>query len=108
MLIGGEFLGLVAILMVFGTPLVLQFAKARERIAMMKMQAPQAPDQEIIRQLDALRQEIAQLRDTSTQFDLSHNNALERLEQRVSSLETKGVATASIVGEPRLQTIDRR
>jgi hypothetical protein len=105
----GELIGLVAVVMIFGTPWVVQFAKSRERIAMLKMQTQQTPDQDVMRQLDALRQEISQLRDTCTQFDVSHDNALERLDQRMRLLESKNAATLSTSGEsPRLQTIERR
>src|SRR5438094_807718 len=41
---------------------------------------------------DDLRQELAALRDTSTQFDMSFDAALQRLEARVRHLEGRHVS----------------
>jgi hypothetical protein len=38
-------------------------------------------------EMDAMRAEIQQLRDTTMQYDLSFDAALQRVEQRVGSLE---------------------
>jgi phage shock protein A len=40
----------------------------------------------------ALRQEVSQLRDTSTRFDVSLQHTLERIEQRLDYLENKTAA----------------
>ncbi len=41
----------------------------------------------MIAQIEALRQELAQLRDTSTQYDMSLQMTLETLQERVRMLE---------------------
>ena len=41
-------------------------------------------DGSVLEELRALRTEVATLRDTSTQFDLSLEHAVQRLEERVS------------------------
>jgi polyhydroxyalkanoate synthesis regulator phasin len=41
----------------------------------------------VIAQIEALRQELAQLRDTSTQYDMSLQANLEALQERVRALE---------------------
>ena len=41
----------------------------------------------MLEELKALRTEVAALRDTSTQFDLSLEHAVQRLEERVSRNE---------------------
>jgi TolA-binding protein len=102
----------LGILVVCGAPTVMfvgyHFAKTRERIARMQLEARKTPDQDLAQQLDALRQEVARLRDTSTQFDVSHDHALERIDQRLRSVESKTASTISIPAEPpSLQTIER-
>jgi hypothetical protein len=103
----------IILFVVFGTPTIMftvwQLTKSRERIARMQVEARTGRDQDVARQFDDLRQEISRLRDTCTQFDVSHDNALERLEQRMRTLESRTVSTISTPGEPpRLRTIERR
>lgn len=46
-------------------------------------------------ELQALREEVAKLRDTSTKFDLSFDAGLTRLEERVSRVEKQNYASRS-------------
>ncbi|MCX6361202.1 MAG: hypothetical protein NT029_15455 [Armatimonadetes bacterium] len=39
--------------------------------------------------VEALRREMAELRDTSTRFDVSFDTALQRMEERMSTLEQR-------------------
>lgn len=50
-------------------------------------------------ELKALRQQIAEMQSTGHQFDISFDAALNRLESRVSRMETKSAATTSPVAE---------
>jgi uncharacterized protein YicC (UPF0701 family) len=52
-----------------------------------------APD--IRRELTEIKQQVAELRDTTTRFDMSFDAALTRLEQRMDSVETQA-------GQPRI------
>ena len=57
---------------------------------------------DVIGRLDQLQQEIAALRDTTTQFDMSFDAALDRLERRLDRVETgSSVAAAGSADEPR-------
>ena len=49
-----------------------------------------------MRQWEALRQEVRALRDTTMQYDLSFDAALERMESRVESIERAG--TTGVTG----------
>ena len=74
----------------------------KTRIALAKIKAQQnngvsAPEIAALRQeVTALRQEIHALRDTSTQYDMSFDTALQRVEQRISRVEQKQVEQISL------------
>ncbi len=61
---------------------------------------------EVKEQLSAIRNEIAELRDTTTRFDMSFDAAITRLEQRVDNIEeerpvSSGSFTQPVVEEPQ-------
>ncbi len=56
-------------------------------------------DGSALEELKALRTEVAALRDTSTQFDLSLEHAVQRLEDRVSRSEKAAPPKPQIVTE---------
>ncbi len=53
------------------------------------MQAQQGRNEAAAQQIAALHQEIAEMRDTSTQFDMSLEHNVQRLEERLGRVETK-------------------
>ncbi len=78
-----------AIVLGVGGGIVQSILKSQEWRMKMRLQAQQGKNEDVTRQLDALRAEIAGLRDTSTQFDMSLEHSVERLEERVGRIETK-------------------
>ena len=48
----------------------------------------------VLAELKALKQQISEMQNTSHQFDLSFDESLTRLEQRVNHLETKTASPA--------------
>lgn len=88
----------LAIFMVFGgggylKSILDSMNKTRVELAQLKAQQNSvhaAPEVAALRQeLAALREEVSALRDTSTQYDLSFDTALQRVEQRISRVEQK-------------------
>ena len=73
--------------MVLMTPVLIvrMILKHREKLTAMRYRQEGAPG--LIEEVSALRQELAQLRETTGKFDMSFDAALERLEERVVSLE---------------------
>lgn len=69
--------------------------KSQERRLELQMQ--QGQNEAAAQQIDALRQEVAALRDTSTQFDVSLEHNVQRLEDRMGRVEIK---TASAQAAP--------
>jgi hypothetical protein len=53
----------------------------------------------VLDELQALKQQIAEMHNTSHQFDISFDDALSRLEGRVNRLETKAVVSGTVTTE---------
>lgn len=90
---------ITAIVLGIGSSIVQSVLKSQERRMEMRLRAQQGQNEDVTRQLEAMRAEIAGLRDTSTQFDISLEHSVERLEERVGRVETK-VAAAPVAASP--------
>ena len=79
---------------VFGTPLWITLAALRHREKMKELEFRRTGSPALQEELAALRQEMAQLRETTTRFDMSYDAALDRLERRLAQMEghTMGAA----------------
>jgi hypothetical protein len=66
--------------------IVLEYMKKMETI---KMGIRQEGSKEVMTAIESLRQEVAELRDTTTRYDLSFDTALQRMESRIGHLETQ-------------------
>ena len=86
----GEFIGLAAIIMIFGIPLVAIWTDHQRKVLDMKLRLQNKGDESLRAEFKSLRQEVRALRDTSTQYDLSFDAALQRMEQRVERMERGG------------------
>jgi hypothetical protein len=86
-----DIVGLAAIVFIFGPalfiPITAMVLKHRKEMLQMELERRRLSNQEVIAQIEALRQELAQLRDTSTQYDMSLQANLEALQERVRMLE---------------------
>ncbi len=94
----GELIGLVAVVLIFGPgiiiPVVAMVQKHRREMAQMELERTRLSNAEITQQIEALRKEIAELRHTTTEYDLSLQANLENLQQRVQSLEQELLKTS--------------
>jgi exonuclease VII small subunit len=78
----GDLIGLVAVVLIFGGPMFALWTRYRlehERLRQEKSD----------KAFEQLRQELAQVRETSTQYALSFEDALQRIERRLDSLEQR-------------------
>jgi ubiquinone biosynthesis protein UbiJ len=101
--------GLAFVVFIFGGGVISRALKTWERRMELQAERQQGQSDAITQQLQALRAEVAALRDTSTQFDMSLENSVQRLEQRVERLEIKSAArNAATVGEETSQPIGTR
>jgi hypothetical protein len=55
----------------------------------MKMQLQNQGDANLRASVEALQQEVRALRETSTQYDLSFDSALQRMESRMENVERR-------------------
>jgi hydrogenase maturation factor HypF (carbamoyltransferase family) len=85
----GSLTGLIAVVLIFGGSLLRSALSTWERRMELQMQSQQGQSDAVKQEMAALRAELAAMRDTSTQFDMSLENSIERLEQRISHMETK-------------------
>ena len=81
---------IIAILCIFGLPMSIPlmnlWAKHQREMLELRLQLQQG-NGNANTEIEALRQEIQALRETSMQYDLSFDAALQRVEQRVARVE---------------------
>ena len=80
-----EFAALIATILVLSIPLFALWSYHRCKVLELQVRGQGVGG--VRAELDALRQEMRMLRDTSTQYDLSFDTALQRMEQRVAGVE---------------------
>jgi TolA-binding protein len=86
-----DIVALVVAIGIFGPglliPITAMVIKHRKEMTAMELEKRRLSTQEVAKQIEALREEIAQLRETSTQYDMSLQANLESLQERVRALE---------------------
>ena len=95
----GDLAGIIAILCVFGIPLSAIWTSHRRKMLMMQLQLRNQGDSGVRASVEALREEVRSLRETTMQYDLSFDSALQRMERRVDGLERRvvgGSTTSSV------------
>ena len=79
---------LVAIIAVFSIPLSAIWAYHRRKMLEIQLKLRgQGTSTDVKAEIEALRQELRSLRDTTTQYDISFDTALQRMESRVEGVE---------------------
>lgn len=91
----GEFVGLIAVLCFFGIPLSAIWGHNRRKMMELKLRLNQGDDASVRAAVDALRAEVRTLRDTTMQYDISFDSALQRVESRVDQMERRIAPTES-------------
>jgi hypothetical protein len=103
------FIPVSAIVLGIGTGLVKIILESAEKRLEMRLRLQQGADSGVKDQIDALRAEIAGLRDTSTQFDMSLQHSLEGLSERMRAVEQgrRPYATASAPEQEQVRQVGR-
>ena len=78
-------------------PIVAIVTSHQRKLAEIKAQRTVNVPANVQSEMEALRNEVAALRDTTTRFDLSFDAAITRLEDRVDRVETR---QTGVVGVP--------
>lgn len=81
--------GVIAVTLIFSIPIIAIIASHQHKMAEMKLRMGQQGDQNVIKELRELKEQFAELRDTTTRYDLSFDAALQRIESRVGGLEQR-------------------
>jgi hypothetical protein len=97
-IVGTAVLGAVVIAIV---AMALNYMKQMERIK----RQPVVEDASVSEALEAIRTELADLRNTSTQYDVSFDTALQRIESRVAAVEQR---TGRLEQQEQEQTVGAR
>jgi predicted nucleic acid-binding Zn-ribbon protein len=95
-------------LLAIGGGIVKGILNSQERRLELRLQAQQGQNTAVTEQIAALRQELAALRDTSTQFDVSMEQNVQRLEDRLGRLETKSTVQSITPSEEIPQRVGLR
>ncbi len=82
-------------LLAIGGGIVKSILASQEKRLEMRLRAQQGQNEEVQQQIAGLHAEVAALRDTSTEFDVSLDTSVQRLEERVGRLETKTAVGAA-------------
>ncbi len=81
-------LGLLPI-MLLALPFYAIYTHHRRKMEELRLQQRGNVSEPVRAELNALREEVRQLRDTSMSYDISFDSALQRMEQRVGNIETQ-------------------
>ena len=85
-----EALGIIfGVLGVFGSPIAIVYLWTRHRQKMAEINKGGGGSGSVHLEIEALRSEIRSLRDTTMQYDLSFDTALQRLEGRMENTERR-------------------
>ncbi len=97
--------GLVAVAGVFGIPIIAVLTAHHRKLVEMRLKSAQTADHGVLAELQALKHQITELRDTTTKYDMSFDSALQRLESRMGHLESR----VSVVEQsPNASQVERR
>ncbi len=78
-----------AIVLGVGSGIVQSILKSQERRMELRLKLQKGQSGDVTKQIEALRVEIAALRDTTTQYDMTNDQIVQRLEERLSRVESK-------------------
>ena len=74
----GDVIGLIAVLGAFAIPICAIVTSHRREVLKMKLHLQNQGDAGVRASLEALREEVRSLRDTTMQYDISFDNALQQ------------------------------
>ncbi len=101
-------------LAVFGGIAMVIWASARAKLEHRKLDVQRGQpletrgvvsEDKVLAEMRAMRQQMEQMQSTSHQFDISFDEALNRMESRVSRLETKSATTGTVPQPDAPQTL---
>ena len=88
---GETLYSMFGVMFIFGAPVVLIRTILAYKLKMRELEVRgiQGSDSSLRAEIEAMRQEMRSLRDTTTQYDLSFDTALQNMEKKVEILNRK-------------------
>jgi hypothetical protein len=80
---------LLLVLLVFAVPILAILAEHKQKMAQIRLKAPKELEAGSRGEISELRQQLTDLRDLTTKYDLSFDQALQRIESRVAHFEQR-------------------
>lgn len=99
----GNVIPILAIICIFGIPLSAIWTNHRQKVLELQLRLKNESGGNLKNELEALRQEVSQLRDTTLQYDMSFDTALQRMETRMEGLERR-VSQVEASADQQLRT----
>ena len=81
--------GLVAVVCIFGWPIIGMYFRHQRHMAELRMNSLGRADESLLAELQELKLQMTELRDTTTRYDMSFDSALQRMESRMSHVEQR-------------------
>ena len=75
--------------MVFGVGAIAVITEHMQKMAKIRVEQHAHGSREVMDAVESLRREVADLRETTTRYDMSFDMALQRMESRVAKLEAE-------------------
>src|SRR5256885_13831228 len=82
--------------MVLSIPLYALWTFHKRKLEEIKARQRSTIDKATMEAIDGLRKEMASLRDTTTQYDMSFDTALKRMESRMDNVEGKLISSGPV------------
>lgn len=89
----------MSIAMGLGWPVWLTMVIVRHREKMRQLEFKQQGSPGLVEEVQALRRELTQLRETTTHFDMSFDASLDRLERRMENADHRSHLTEAGTGD---------
>jgi hypothetical protein len=103
---------IVAIVLGIGSEIIKTTLKSKERQLELRLQAKNGGNENLTREIQALRAELAQqredlarLQDTATSYDLSIDNQIQHLERRLRFMENARIEAPAAAQEETVQRL---
>ena len=102
-----DLIPIVAISFTFGVPMLAIWTSHQRKMLELKLKLQDGNSVSSQKTIEALREEVRSLRDTTTQYDVSFDTALQRMEGRMGAIERKVNQQGSAVQETQSQSLGR-
>ncbi|MBC7527810.1 MAG: hypothetical protein H7308_09690 [Chthonomonadaceae bacterium] len=98
---------IVAISLTMGIPMMAIWTSHQRKMLELKLKLQDGNSLSSQKTIEALREEVRSLRDTTTQYDVSFDTALQRMEGRMGAIERKVNQQGSAVQDTQSQSLGR-